>query len=58
MARNISLPPPPVKTAEKLAQEQRATERKYRAALRENRKQEQIKPLQQSLGSLLRAAGL
>ncbi len=57
MARNISIPPPPVKTAEQIAREQRATDRRYRAKLRESRKDQQAKPLQQSLGSLLKAAG-
>lgn len=58
MAKNISIPPPPVKTAEQIAKAQRETDRRYKAKLREHRKDEQAKPLVQSLGDLLKAAGV
>lgn len=58
MARNISLPPPPVKTATQRAAEQRATDARFKARVREHRQAEQAKPLRQSLAGLLAAAGV
>ena len=58
MAKNISNPKPPVKTAEQCEKEQAATEKRWKAKLREHRKTEQAKPLTQSLGDLLKQAGV